>query len=71
MPEFKKFLLIGMTFTALSVLFGAHGLKNTVIEAKLIASFQTSARYQFYHALGFLMTAAWITLFISAQKDQE
>ena len=58
MPEFKKFLLIGITFAALSVLFGAfgaHGLKNMAIEAKLIASFETAARYQFYHALGLII----------------
>ena len=58
MPEFKKFLLIGITFSALSVLFGsfgAHGLKNIAIEAKLIASFETAARYQFYHALGLII----------------
>ena len=58
MPEFKKFLLIGITFAALSVLFGAfgaHGLKNMAIEAKLITSFETAARYQFYHALGLIM----------------
>ena len=58
MPEFKKFLLIGITFAALSVLFGAfgaHGLKNIAIEAKLIASFETAARYQFYHALGLII----------------
>ena len=58
MPEFKKFLLIGITFAALSVLFGAfgaHGLKNMAIEAKLVASFETAARYQFYHALGLII----------------
>ena len=58
MPEFKKFLLIGIAFAALSVLFGAfgaHGLKNMAIEAKLITSFETAARYQFYHALGLII----------------
>ncbi len=58
MPEFKKFLLIGITFAALSVLFGAfgaHGLKSMAVEAKLIASFETAARYQLYHALGLMI----------------
>ena len=58
MPEFRKFLLLGIVFAALSVLFGAfgaHGLKNMAIDAKLIGNFETAARYQFYHALGLIM----------------
>ena len=58
MPEFKKFLLIGIALAALSVMlgaFGAHGLKNMALEAKLIASFETATRYQFYHALGLII----------------
>ena len=58
MPEFKKFLLLGVAFAALSIVFGAfgaHGLKNMGIEASLMGSFETAARYQFYHALGLMM----------------
>ena len=58
MPKFKKFLLIGATFAALSVLFGAfgaHGLKNMGLDATLITTFETAARYQFYHALSLMI----------------
>lgn len=58
MPEFKKFLLLGIAFAALSVLFGAfgaHGLKSMGTEANLVNSFETAARYQFYHALGLMI----------------
>lgn len=58
MPKFKKFLLIGAVFAALSVLFGAfgaHGLKNMGIDASKIGNFETAARYQFYHALGLMI----------------
>ena len=58
MPEFKKFLLIGIALAALSVLFGAfgaHGLKNIGTNASSVDNFDTAARYQFYHALGLMM----------------
>lgn len=58
MPKFKKFLLIGSAFAALSVLFGAfgaHGLKSMETEASMVSTFETAARYQFYHALGLII----------------
>jgi len=58
LPQFKKFLLLGIVFAALSVLFGAfgaHGLKNMALDANSINNFETAARYQFYHALGLIL----------------
>ncbi|RVU82785.1 DUF423 domain-containing protein [Leucothrix sargassi] len=58
MPEFKKFLLLGATLAALSVLFGAfgaHGLEKHLQDVKLIDTFETAARYQFYHAIGLIL----------------
>ncbi len=58
MPEFKKFLVLGAALAALSVVFGAfgaHGLEKHLQDAKLLATFETAARYQFYHALGLIL----------------
>ena len=58
MPEFKKFLLLGATLAALSVLFGAfgaHSLEKHLQDVKLIDTFETAARYQFYHAIGLIL----------------
>lgn len=38
--------------------FGAHGLKK-VLDAEMLAVFETAVRYQFYHALA-LFAAAWV-----------
>ena len=38
--------------------FGAHGLK-TRVDAQLLGTFETAARYQMYHALG-LFLVAWL-----------
>ena len=58
MPEFKNFLVLGAALAALSVVFGAfgaHGLEKHLQDAKLLATFETAARYQFYHALGLIL----------------
>ena len=58
MPEFKKFLIFGAALTALSVVFGAfgaHSLEKHLQDVKLLATFETAARYQFYHALGLIL----------------
>ena len=58
MPEFKKFLVLGAALAALSVVFGAfgaHGLEKHLQDVKLLATFETAARYQFYHALGLIL----------------
>ena len=57
MPEFKKFLVFGAVLAALSVVFGAfgaHSLEKHLQDVKLLATFETAARYQFYHALGLI-----------------
>jgi uncharacterized membrane protein YgdD (TMEM256/DUF423 family) len=38
--------------------FGAHGLRSSLSAADL-ATFETAARYQMYHALG-LLAVAWV-----------
>jgi uncharacterized membrane protein YgdD (TMEM256/DUF423 family) len=57
-PEFKKFLVFGAGLAALSVVFGAfgaHSLEKHLQDIKLLATFETAARYQFYHALGLIL----------------
>ena len=58
MPEFKKFVILGAALAALSVIFGAfgaHSLEKHLQDVKLLATFETAARYQFYHALGLIL----------------
>jgi len=57
-PEFKKFLIFGALLAGLSVIFGAfgaHSLEKHIEDSKLLASFETAVRYQFYHALGLIL----------------
>jgi uncharacterized membrane protein YgdD (TMEM256/DUF423 family) len=57
----RTFLGLGAVFAMVSVAvgaFGAHGLRATLSEADL-ATFETAARYQMYHALG-LVVVAWV-----------
>jgi uncharacterized membrane protein YgdD (TMEM256/DUF423 family) len=52
----KRSLLTGSLLLGIVVLigaFGAHGLKNMVVPAKLV-TFETGVRYHFYHAFGIL-----------------
>lgn len=58
MPEFKKFVILGAALAGLSVIFGAfgaHSLEKHLQDVKLLATFETAARYQFYHALGLIL----------------
>lgn len=55
----KGFLIAGTLFSFLSVVLGAfaaHAL-GEVLSLKLMATFETGVRYQFYHALALLFTA--------------
>ena len=55
---YKKAIIIGAFFGALSVVLGAfaaHGLKAILPEDQ-IKIFETGVRYQFYHAFALLMT---------------
>jgi uncharacterized membrane protein YgdD (TMEM256/DUF423 family) len=59
------FLLLGGLSGALSVAlgaFGAHGLKARLRPGRL-ETFDTSVRYQIYHALALLATGTLATLF--------
>lgn len=56
----RCFLLLGSIFAGLAVVagaFGAHALKK-VLDAPMLAVFDTAIRYQMYHALG-LCIVAW------------
>ena len=56
----RHFLLQGAIFAAIAVAagaFGAHFLKG-VLDASMLAVFETAARYQMYHALG-LCIVCW------------
>ena len=56
----RLFFGIGTLLAGLSVAlgaFGAHGLRNT-LSPEDIATFETGARYQMYHALA-LLAVAW------------
>ena len=56
----RLFFGIGALLAGLSVAlgaFGAHGLRNT-LSPEDIATFETGARYQMYHALA-LLAVAW------------
>ena len=58
----NTFLLIGAVAAFLGVAlgaFGAHGLRGR-LSPEMLAVFETGVRYQMYHALALLMTAAAI-----------
>lgn len=55
-----QFLLMGSIFAGLAVAagaFGAHFLKG-ILDAPMLAAFETAVRYQMYHALG-LCIVSW------------
>lgn len=54
----RRAIALGTLLAALAVAagaFGAHGLR-TRLEPDLLETFETAARYQFYHALGTILT---------------
>src|SRR5579864_7205803 len=56
----NTFMLIGSLAGFLGVAagaFGAHGLRNR-LSPEMLAVFETAVRYQMYHALALLLTAA-------------
>src|SRR6266702_2725680 len=56
----NTFLLIGSLAGFLGVAagaFGAHGLRNR-LSPDMLAVFETAVRYQMYHALALIITAA-------------
>lgn len=65
----KTFLQIGCLFALLGVVlgaFGAHGLESRLSPERL-ATFETGARYQMYHALA-LVAVAILTAFLKDQR---
>ena len=57
----RSFALLGSVFAFLAVAagaFGAHALGGT-LSHEALATFETAARYQMYHALA-LLAAAWV-----------
>lgn len=65
----RFFFLLGSFFAGLSVVlgaFGAHALRDR-LEERLLANFETGARYQMYHALALLAVAWAISRFPASQ----
>lgn len=55
---YKKYFISGIIFCLLAVAigaFGAHGLKSLTKDVKLLTSFETGVRYQFFHGLALLI----------------
>ena len=56
----KKAIQTGASIAALSVIlgaFGAHGLKKIVSDPALLASWDTAATYQMFHAIAIILVA--------------
>jgi len=56
----RQFVLMGTIFAGIAVAagaFGAHSLRG-ILDAPMLAAFETAARYQMYHALG-LCIVGW------------
>lgn len=65
----KLFLLAGSALGALGVMigaFGAHKLKDHLIQIGRLDVFETAVKYQFYHALGLLILG--LLMFKAEQK---
>ena len=57
----KKLLILGGIFGGLSVAigaFGAHALKNILLENNRTETFELAVRYQFFHALALMIIGA-------------
>lgn len=66
----KKILRIGIIMAALSVIlgaFGSHGLQKVLTETNRKDIYQLAVQYQFYHALGIIITGL-LTLHYSSNK---
>lgn len=63
MNQYQFFLAAGALLGALSVgigAFGAHGLKNLLVETGRLETFETAVKYQFYHTLAIMMVGIWL-----------
>lgn len=65
----RLFFLLGSLFSGLAVAlgaFGAHALRERLDE-RMLANFETGARYQMYHALALLAVAWAVSRFPGSQ----
>jgi uncharacterized membrane protein YgdD (TMEM256/DUF423 family) len=56
----KKFIQLGAVMMAFSVAlgaFGAHALKDILVDSNMSEVYQTANKYQFYHSLGLFVVA--------------
>ena len=70
---YRKILIFGLAFAALSVLlgaFGAHALKSMVSGEKL-QIFETGVRYQFMHAMALITLAIYCNQRNLSVKEQK
>jgi len=70
---YRKILIFGLAFAALSVLlgaFGAHALKSMVSGEKL-QIFETGVRYQFMHAMALITLAIYCNQRHLSVKEQK
>ena len=70
---YRKILIFGLAFAALSVLlgaFGAHALKSMVSGEKL-QIFETGVRYQFMHAMALITLAIYYNQRNLSVKEQK
>jgi uncharacterized membrane protein YgdD (TMEM256/DUF423 family) len=68
----RYFFLLGALLSGLSVAlgaFGAHALRER-LDAGMLASFETGARYQMYHGLALLAVAWAVSRFPNSQLPQ-
>ncbi len=59
----KQLLLTGAILGLLSVIlgaFGAHALKAILTANNRVDTFELAVRYQFFHALAFLIAGVWV-----------
>jgi uncharacterized membrane protein YgdD (TMEM256/DUF423 family) len=62
----RTILLTGITMAGLGVVigaFGAHALKETLVQTGKAETFELAVRYQFYHALAMLASGILIERF--------
>jgi|SRR4051812_36558449 uncharacterized membrane protein YgdD (TMEM256/DUF423 family) len=78
--NYRATMLAGVVFAALAVMigaFGAHLLKDILVQTGRTETYELAVRYQFYHAFGLLITGIiqrvdeslklnWVGIFFSA-----
>jgi uncharacterized membrane protein YgdD (TMEM256/DUF423 family) len=78
--NYRATMLAGAVFAALAVMigaFGAHLLKDILVQTGRTETYELAVRYQFYHAFGLLITSIiqkvdesfklkWVGIFFSA-----